>query len=84
MLSYVKLILYINNIIRRIIQGRFGNVVSDNSYYLVAFFSFSFTRNKRERNEGTEFILKEYSLCSLFLFDCDAKRKSRTEKEKHA
>ena len=37
--------------------GRFGNVVSDDSFHLNAFFSFfgcvsfSFTRNKRERNE---------------------------------
>ncbi len=37
--------------------GRFGNVVSDHSFHLDAFFSFfgcvsfSFTRNKRERNE---------------------------------
>ena len=37
--------------------GRFGNVVSDDSFLSVAFFSFfgcvsfSFTRNKRERNE---------------------------------
>ena len=37
--------------------GRFGNVVSDDSFHSDAFFSFfgcvsfSFTRNKRERNE---------------------------------
>ena len=38
-------------------EGRFGNVVSDDSFHLNAFFSFfgylsfSFTRNKRERKE---------------------------------
>ncbi len=37
--------------------GKFGNVVSDHSFHSDAFFSFScavsfsFTRNKRERNE---------------------------------
>ena len=71
------------------IKGRFGNVVSDDSFHLVAFFSFfacvsfSFTRNKRERNEGTVFILKRTFLWSLFLFwlrrkaDCEQRLKGR-------
>ena len=53
------------NIMFASVQGSFRNVVSDYSFHLVAFFSFfgsvsfSFTRNKRERNEhGKELLYK--------------------------
>ena len=51
-------------------KGSFRNVVSDNSFLLVAFFSFfgsvsfSFTRNKRERNEQqTSCLLRRLRPC---------------------
>ncbi len=67
------------------------NDLIDNYYteFIVAFLSLLLAI-KRERNEGTVFILKEPFFCSLFLFfDCDAKEKveliyTKRKKEKHA